>query len=116
MSYCRFSTDGFQCDAYVYESDAGYITHVASRRRVNPVREIDFTSPETMAATIDSYNADLRDPDTEYKYITLPDAGITFVHDTPAECAENLLRLKRLGYRIPQDAIDELMAEGQEAS
>lgn len=24
MSYCRFSTDGHQCDVYVYESTDGY--------------------------------------------------------------------------------------------
>lgn len=29
MSYCRFSSDGFQSDVYVYESDNGFVISVA---------------------------------------------------------------------------------------
>jgi len=33
MSYCRFSSDDFQCDVYVYEScHGGFDLHVAGRR------------------------------------------------------------------------------------
>ncbi|SRR5579883_3081343 len=33
MSYCRFSSDDYQCDVYVYAHIAGYwTTHVASNR------------------------------------------------------------------------------------
>lgn len=28
MSYCRWSSDDFKSDVYVYESQAGWITHV----------------------------------------------------------------------------------------
>ena len=35
MSYCRWSSDDFQCDVYVYESVAGgFVTHVAANRVV----------------------------------------------------------------------------------
>lgn len=35
MSFCRFSTNGFRCDLYVYEDARGGVTiHVAGRRKV----------------------------------------------------------------------------------
>ena len=37
MSYCRFSCMLGECDVYVYLSDVGYITHVASSRLKHPV-------------------------------------------------------------------------------
>jgi DNA repair photolyase len=33
MSYCRWSSDYFNCDLYCYESNSGYETHVAAYRR-----------------------------------------------------------------------------------
>lgn len=33
MSYCRWSSDNFNCDLYCYESDFGFETHLASGRR-----------------------------------------------------------------------------------
>lgn len=36
MSYCRWSTNHFECDVYVYEhAYGGWTTHVAGRRRKN---------------------------------------------------------------------------------
>ena len=33
MAYCRFSSDFFECDAYVYEDvNGGWTTHIAERR------------------------------------------------------------------------------------
>src|SRR5687767_6611694 len=35
MSYCRWSTDDFQCDLYCYEDvSGGFTTHVAGRRKI----------------------------------------------------------------------------------
>lgn len=37
MSYCRWSSDNWNCDVYVYESVyGGWQTHVAGRRRMFP--------------------------------------------------------------------------------
>lgn len=37
MSYCRWSSDGGQCDLYCYEDvNGGFTTHVAGRRRHPP--------------------------------------------------------------------------------
>jgi hypothetical protein len=36
MSYCRWSSDHFECDVYVYEDcGGGWTTHVAGRRQKN---------------------------------------------------------------------------------
>lgn len=38
MSYCRWSSDHFECDVYVYEDvSGGWTTHVAGRRQRNPL-------------------------------------------------------------------------------
>lgn len=37
-----------------------------------------------------------------------------FEDHSPGECADRLKQLKEMGYRIPQDAIDELMEESEE--
>ena len=37
MSYCRFSSDNWRCDVYVYErSGGGWATHVAGNRHIVP--------------------------------------------------------------------------------
>lgn len=37
MSYCRWSSDNWRCDVYVYEScSGGWLTHVAGQKRVLP--------------------------------------------------------------------------------
>lgn len=34
MSLCRWSSDDFRCDLYIYEAEGGWECHVASKRRV----------------------------------------------------------------------------------
>lgn len=55
MSYCRFSSDLWQCDVYVYEDcDGGWTTHVASARlRHEPpqaLRDMQVNSGEEFRA------------------------------------------------------------------
>ena len=38
MSYCRWSSDDFQCDVYVFGSDTGFETYVARGRYVGVVK------------------------------------------------------------------------------
>lgn len=47
------------------------------------------------------------------RYIGLPHDGDSFNHETAAECANNLKRLRAIGYRVPQYAIDAIMEEGE---
>ena len=48
MSYCRFSSDNYACDVYVYESCyGGFDVHVASSRYVGDIPKLPEYSPET---------------------------------------------------------------------
>lgn len=115
MSYCRFSSNDYQCDVYVFaDCMGGYTTHVAAMR-------VAFKSPLPPAVTecannldkwLDRYNTVsdmLRVAD--HVPIGLPHDGDSFRDDTPGECADRLEGLRAMGYRVPQYAIDALRAE-----
>ncbi len=115
MSYCRFSSDDYQCDVYCYEDvSGGFTTHVAGSRPV-----LDGTLPppvpfdrENIAAFMARHEkamawlerAELRD-------IDLPHAGECFNDPDAASAAARLQMLKDAGYNVPQYAIDALREE-----
>jgi hypothetical protein len=140
MSYCRWSTDLYRCDVYVYESATGWVTHVAGRRLRHPVPpEVDAMPRATFKedwARTQAYNAwreslpcdempvnylqsdgttkagVYRFPkDSEYEDVPEPWAGQTFTDATPGACADRLDILKAEGLHVPQSAIDSLRAE-----
>lgn len=116
MSYCRWSSDDFQCDVYVYASGRGWTTHVAGRRHV-------FTT--TLPPVLD-YHADPEAWWARYQIVSdMVEAaelveiggefdGAWFDDDTPGECADRLEHLRACGYMVPQYAIDELREEAAE--
>lgn len=116
MSYCRFSSDDFQCDVYVYaDCMGGYTTHVAGNRIV-------YKKPLPPPVPFEDVNAymkrDLKimkmvDKASHVK-IGLPCDGETYNDATPDECANRLESLKAMGYRVPQYAIDALREEAIE--
>lgn len=113
MSYCRWSSDDFQCDVYVYEHvHGGFVTHVAGNRRTPS----EPFPPQVSITDIDAYIARRKIVDamleaTERKPIGLPHDGESFNDDTASECADRLERLRALGYNVPQRAIDALREE-----
>lgn len=115
MSYCRFSSDNFCCDAYVYEScEGGFATHIASRR-VPPGSPPDPLTVFLSTKSQEDYEAAIKAVNAWRKTITLekidhPEAGAFFNHGTARECAKNLLRLRGEGFLIPQYAIDALLS------
>ena len=111
MSYCRFSSEGFQCDVYVYESNDGWITHVAARRRATRAPELDWSTQALCEQTQAAQRAFLDDPNNTPLPIGLSDDGMMFCDPTPAACAAQLIRLKTMGYQVPQYAIDDLLEE-----
>ena len=120
MSYCRWSTDDYQCDVYVYEdAGGGWTTHVASARYVYkeplpPVVECDPDNDEAWEAWLDRHKAVQRMVDEADRVeIGLPHDGDTFSDDSAGECADRLESLRLLGYVVPQDAIDSLRMEEQ---
>lgn len=108
MSYCRWG----DCDVYVYEHvDGGWVTHVASCRRVG-----GFPPPYD-SSSLEAWKNSIKARDEwfvahrEMVEINLPHAGQTFVDETPGECAGRLEWLRSLGYIVPDHAIAELREE-----
>lgn len=119
MSYCRWSSDNFYCDAYVYESSAGWETHLANQRRPPGAPDNGATAMfKSLQVLRNDLAADAyrlaqaawdewaeRNP---LQPIDHDEAGESFIHESPGECADNLERLRSEGFVIPQYAIDAL--------
>ncbi len=115
MSYCRWSCDDYQCDIYAFEADAGFMVHVATRRY--QFKE-PLPPPAPHSEGFDAYFARHKKVMVMVGRATtvaidLPHDGEDFLFDTPGECADELERLRKCGYRVPQYAIDTLREEQQ---
>lgn len=124
MSICRWSSDNFQCDLYVWEDYmGGYCSEVAGRRHVFKVplpRRADLPigevgSPEREAWVDEWLRSErefraLLDDETTWEWVELPTptGGTSYWHETAGECADNLERLVAEGFNVPQEAIHAL--------
>lgn len=117
MSYCRWSSDDFACDLYCYESDYGYVTHVATSRVVGPVPPLP-TYDQLQKLDVDAIQAAF---EAQYAYldtaehvdIGLPHDGERFVDDALDKFEARLMELRRMGYRFP-DYVFDIIAEEKE--
>lgn len=118
MSYCRFSSDDYQCDLYCYADVAGgYTTHIASNRVVYPDPlpdkvPFDSVDPEPWLERhrkiMEILETVKREP------ITFPHAGESFNDATLDAFLERLIELKKLGYRFPDSVIEAVKEELEE--
>ena len=121
MSYCRFSTDNFKSDVYVYYGDDGYTCHIASRKIANidecPQISISL-SLEDNQQYIERYRLRQEWMENYANRISINHelAGTTFTTDTSDEMAEELLYLREQGFHVPQTAIDKLMLLAEESN
>lgn len=107
MSYCRFSTDNYRCDLYIYDHYAGGITiHVAGSRYVadTPMPEMPddgwFKLPHAeFHALREAQKAWLQTAKLEA--INLPHAGAAFNNLDADQAVERVKELRRLGYNFP---------------
>lgn len=120
MSYCRWSSDGFKCDVYVYEDVmGGWTCHVAARKVVNfheaPPQPGDYlgSDEKEWMAKHHAYMKWLQD-DSIRENIGLEFDGKTFNTESATSMANELTALKNMGYQVPQYAIDSLYEEGLE--
>lgn len=112
MSYCRFSSDNWKSDVYVYESSGGFVTVVAGNRLVGDVPPLLPIKHENTDEWLAAYRAQRNFMETaEHAPIELPHAGEGFTDYTAADCVARLLQLRALGYHVPQCAIDSLCEE-----
>ncbi|HEX7324318.1 MAG TPA: hypothetical protein VF292_03050 [Rhodanobacteraceae bacterium] len=118
MSYARFSSDDYQCDVYVYESVDGWVTHTALRRYVLDgllPPPVPFDEGHLQAFIERQVKVSAIVEHAQQTLIELPNAGESFRDPTPLACAQRLERLKAIGFRVPQYAIDALRDEAREA-
>ena len=112
MSYCRFSTEAFRSEVYVYDDVMGGTTvHVASSRRIGEFPKIpslsDGLRPEEF---VDAYRKAFADvqklPREEIKSSF---AGTSHYFDGPCQARNFLIFLKEEeGFYTPQDCLDAL--------
>lgn len=119
MSYCRWSTDDFQCDIYCYEScSGGWDIHVAGRRHVLKDGDLPPRVPfslENKDAWIDRWMKVMEWVRTaELRPIGLAHDGKSYNEPSALAAGNRLIALKAAGYNVPQDAIDALLEEAQE--
>lgn len=113
MSYCRFSSDDYQCDAYVYEDGMGVFNiHLANNRVVGDIPKMPSLTECTSDEFLKAYKKQMKFMNTALSEpIILKYHGETFRTDTARECAEALIRFAKIGYHIPPYAIRTLLEE-----
>lgn len=114
MSYCRWSSDDFDCDLYAYEAQDGYTIHVASRRIVGKVPPLDMMNPDPDVVIAAYVVRGAFMDSAERVPIGLRYDGETFVLDTLEELRETFVMLGELGYHFPAYVLDEIDDEIRE--
>ena len=115
MSYCRFSSDSFRCDLYVYEHvNGGFMVHVAGNRVPDDIpHELELTKENANSgAWLSSHMAMMKALEKcERIPITLPHAGETF-NEPDLECLKaRLLALRQVGYLFPDHVLQDIDEE-----
>lgn len=112
MSYCRFSTDDFQCDLYCYESVNGnYETQVASNRfrfKIPLPEKVDVGTNEWFKRH-DKIMEMVKHADKVK--IGLPYDGKYFSDSNIEDFYNRLLELKRVGYQFPDYVLEQVKSE-----
>lgn len=113
MSYCRWSSDNWQCDVYCYEDfSGGFTIHVAGVRVLGDIPKTPVMTKENMAEYLAAHQAQMEFLKTaKHACIGLPHDEEEFNEATAAACADRLEMLRSVGYHVPQYAIDALREE-----
>ena len=118
MAYCRWSSDSYRSDLYVFDHVNGTIqVWVASHRRVLEDDRV-FPKPPDLDAPMsewEKYAIEYRAfmhamNDAELVPIGLSRDGERFSVDTHREAAELIRSLKAEGYHVPDGVIEEVEA------
>lgn len=116
MSYARFSSDNFKSDVYAYESDYGFVVHVAAVRVVDEIPAVNWRDPN-VDAVIAAHSAQMAALEVARREpIDLPHAGQTF-HEADLDSLEARLRqLRELGYHVPEHAFEIIAWEREQGA
>jgi hypothetical protein len=120
MSYCRWSSDNFMCDLYVYANVSGAWTiHVATNRITTPPPALRWPTDPKDSEQLEQFRQDrivrqaILDA-AEHLPIGLSCDGKTFDLGSPGECADKCDELAAIGYRFPSGIIAALREEQAE--
>ena len=117
MSYCRWSSNNWDCDLYCYaDSGGGYTTHVAENRIVGEVpKEPPIRQGMTDAEWDEYFKAHRKQMDwlktAKHKHIGLPCDGQSFNDETLEEFLDRVTMLRDAGYHVPPWLIDDIRQE-----
>ena len=121
MSYCRWSSDFYECDVYVYESIYNCWTiHVAKNRLKEKMPESIKSIPiDTTEGFVKRHSKEMEwlDKHGDGERLDLSKisshAGKIYNIETPLECAKLLIQIRNSGLNVPQYVIDELQREAE---
>lgn len=116
MSYCRWSSDYFNCDLYCYEDVGGWWqTYVASSRHRTWLRVFHWLTDKRLRFKDAGYTYRMERFSTwkwphwlTHKRIGLPHDGASFQDDSEHAMYERILWLNDLGYRVPKSLLLEI--------
>jgi hypothetical protein len=114
MSYCRWSSDDFKCDLYIYQT-AGNVyqihvagSHIAHIESIPPLPDIRIYPEEYMEAY--KKQSEFLEH-AQYIPLNLPHAGKSFVEPTLQSLKTRLLELRNIGYRFPESVFERIEEE-----
>lgn len=113
MSYCRFSSDCYGSDVYVYESVHGPIViEVAGMRYESPEPRPVYPEGGTIGDLVEYLSATQAWVNGAHLVpIGLPNDSDHLEADGPKEAADLLVRLRAIGYCVPAGVIETLQEE-----
>lgn len=112
MSYCRWSTDNFNCDIYAYESDSGFQIHICSGRYKGEIPKTDMSFLQDGSKESISRYMQTSQIQSDYlktcgtKPINLPLAGESFTLPDLQSFYDKMVELKEIGYRFPDYVLE----------
>ena len=110
MSFCRWSTDDYLCDLYVYASVyGGFSVNVAANRRVYKAVLPEPIDPKGNFKAWYDREQLVMDIPCELVAITDKYAGACLAFATAKETVEFLQGLQVLGYKFPEHVIFDIL-------
>lgn len=113
MSYCRWSSDNWKSDVYVYAHvDGFYSINVAANRTVGDTPIVPDITTTPLEEWKIAHDEQMKWLDiAKREKIDLPYAGESFEEWSAEEAVERLVALQELGYHVPQYAIESIREE-----
>lgn len=116
MSYCRWSSDNFNCDLYCFEHCGGwYQTYTAGSRHRAWLRVFNWLTDKrlryqdgTHAFRVERFQTWRWPHWLTHKPIRLPNAAKAFEDPTEEAMFARILALHREGFRVPKELLREV--------